>query len=127
MPQANFEGTLFTSAVRTATNNSGDLKNHNYRYLTIYISVSADSGADVTPSVQVKEIVSGNYDTIWTAAAAISAVGEFTYQLGPGLLASVDGDYIDTENVVVPKTFRIVMTHNDSTSITYSGTYGLSV
>ena len=127
MPQANFEGTAFESTARTATATSDDLNNHSYRYLTIFVNVSADSGEDVTPRVEIKEIVSGSYDIIWTAAAAISAVGTFIYQLGPGLLAAVDGDYVDTENVVVPKTFRIVMSHAGSTSITYSVTYSLSV
>ncbi len=127
MTQANFEGTAFASTARTANATSRDLINHNYRYLTIFVDVSADSGADVTPRVEIKEIVSENYDSIWTAAVAISAVGTFVYQLGPGLLTSVDEDYVDTGNVIVPRTFRIVMDHNDTTSITYSVTYGLSV
>ena len=127
MTQANFEGTAFVSVARTATATSDDLANHNYRYLTIFVDVSADSGEDVTPRVEMKEIVAGTYTPIWTAAVAISATGEFNYQIGPGLLAAVGGGYDDTENVVVPKTFRIVMAHAGSTSITYSVTYSLSV
>ena len=128
MTQANLEGTAFVSAAYTATQNSGDLTNHNYRYLTIYVdaTVEADT-ASVTPSVQIKDPVGGGYFTIWTAAAAIEAIGDTAYQLGPGLLASVDGDYTDTENVVIPRTFRIVMTHADTDALTYSVTYSLTV
>ena len=128
MPQANFEGTAFVSAARTATATSDDLKNHNYTYLTIFVdaTVEADT-ASVTPSVQIKEIEGGAYFTIWTAAAAIEAVGQTAYQLGPGLLTSVDEDWTDTGNVVIPRTFRIVMTHADSDALTYSVTYSLSV
>jgi len=127
MPQANFEGTVFASVARTATATSDDLNNHSYRYLTIFVDVSADSGENVTPRGEMKEIGAATYTAIWTAASAISATGEFNYQIGPGLLATAGGGYDDTENVVIPKTFRIVMDHAGSTSITYSVTYSLNV
>ncbi len=127
MAQANFEDTAFDSAAYTATQNSGDLINHNYRYLTIFVdaTVEADT-ASVTPSVQIKS-KSGDYFTIWTAAAAIEAIGNTAYQLGPGLLAATGEDYTDTGNVVIPRTFRIVMTHADTDDLTYSVTYSLTV
>ena len=127
MTQANLEAIALTSAARTANTTSGDFVNHNYRYLTIFVDVTADSGADVTPRVEMKDLVSDSYTAIWTAAAAISATGEFNYQIGPGLLATASGGYDDTENVVVPRVFRIVMDHNDTTSITYSVAYNLNV
>lgn len=127
MTQGNYETTIITSAARTATVTTEDITNSHYRYLTIYVDVSADSGEDVTPRVEMKEIVSESYTAIWTAAAAISATGEFNYQLGPGLLASASGGYDDTENVVIPRTFRIVMSHAGATSITYSVTYSLNL
>ena len=128
MSQANFESPLFESSGRTITHNSGDLDNHNYRYLTIFVDTTAESDtASVTPSVQIKEKAAGDYFTIWTAAAAIEAVGNTAYQLGPGLLASAGGGYTDTENVVIPRTFRVVMTHADGDLLTYSATYSLTV
>ena len=127
MTQGNYETEILASAARTATVTSEDITNSHYRYLWLYVSVTADSGADVTPSIQIKETSGGNYDTIWTAAAAISATGEFTYQFGPGLLASVDEDWIDTGNIIIPRTFRILFSHNDATSITYSASYGLNL
>ena len=127
MSQGNYETSIIESSARTATVTTGDITNSHYRYLTLYVSVSADSGEDVTPRVEMKEKVSGNYTALWTAAAAISAVGEFNYQLGPGLLAAATGGYDDTENVVIPRTFRIVLAHAGSTSITYSASYGLNL
>ena len=125
----NTEGIILASAARTTTalGTSIDFDNYNSRFLTLFVNVSADSGADITPSLQYKDPISDTYETIWTAAAAISATGQFGYQLGPGLLASAGGAWVDTENVVIPKTWRVVVSHNDTTSITYSGTYSLNV
>ena len=127
MTQGNYETQWLASAARTADVTSNDITNSHYRYLWLYVSVTADSGADVTPNIQIKETSGGAYDTIWTAAAAISAVGEFTYQFGPGLLASVDEAWIDTGNIVIPRTFRFFLDHSDTTSITYSASYGLNL
>ena len=127
MTQGNYETQILASAARTADVTTDDITNSHYRYLWLYVSVTADSGADVTPKIQIKETSSGVYATIWTAAAAISAVGQFTYQFGPGLLASVDEDWIDTGNIIIPRTFRIFFDHASGTSITYSASYGLTL
>jgi len=123
----NIEGIALASAARTATANSADLTNHNGDFLTIFVDVTVDPAtASITPSVQVKDSISGSYHTVWTAAAAFAAVGTFVYQLGPGLLAGAPGGYTDAENVVVRRTFRVVMTAADAGSITYSADYTLN-
>ena len=126
--RGNVEGTALPSAARTALANSSDIVNYNGKYLAIFLDITVDDAtADLTLSVEWKDPVTGDYEPIWTAAAAASAVGEFIYQLGPGLLAGTPGDYDDAENVVIPRTFRIHVAVGDADSCTYSVGYSLNV
>jgi len=124
----NFEGTALASAARTAATNSPEIKNHNGRGLVIYVNVTLDpASAAITPSLRTGDPVSGTYDVIWTAAAAISATGLYSYQLGPGLLATAGGSYTDTENILLPRSLQISMGVADGDSMTYSVAYCLTV
>ena len=69
--------------------------------------------------MQWKDPVSGTYEEIWTAAAAITATGQYVYLLGLGGSGSA-GDYDEAVNLRIPRTWRLVMTHADGDSITYS-------
>ena len=122
------EGIALVSAARTATTSSENLSNPGVgARLTIYIDVTVDpASASVTPSLLAYDRASGKYDTIWTAAAAVAAVAQTMYALGPGLLVSVKEDYTDAGNVIIPATFIIRMTAADGDSLTYSIGYSLS-
>src|ERR1041385_5303172 len=81
----NAQGTLLASAARTATITSADQTNTNGRRLLLTIDVSAQAGGSVTPSLQIQDPgPSGNWVTVWTAAAALTAVGTYAYYFADG-------------------------------------------
>ena len=126
--RGNVEGTALPSAARTATTASSDIINYNGRLLTLFIDVTSITDTpSVTPTIDYKDPITGEYEIIWQGAVAITATGEYVYQLGPSLLAGAGGGYDDTENIVIPRTFRLNMIHGDADSITYSAATGLNV
>lgn len=108
--------TLLASAARTATTNSGDQTNSGARGLHLVIDATA---ASATPSVvftiQGKDAVSGAYYTI-LASAAVTGISTTVLRVYPGLTASANA----IANDVLPKTWRLLATHADADSLTYS-------
>lgn len=113
---SNYEATVYASAARTATPSATDLKNISGRGVTVVIDVTA---ASATPSVVVtidgKCTLSGKYYNILTSAA-ITGIGTTTLRIYPDLTPSANV----AVNSIVPRVFRIVVTHADADSITYS-------
>lgn len=106
----------FDSAARTATTNSGDLDNGQHRGLHLTINVTAiTSTPSVVFTIQGKDEISGSYYTI-LASAAITGTGTTVLRVYPGLTASAN----TVANDVLPKTWRVLATHADGDSITYS-------
>lgn len=122
------QGTALTNIARTATATSADFSNPFIgARLTLYIDVTVDANsASITPSLQGYDVASTKWFTFWTAAAPVASVAQTSYALGPGLLASVSGGFTDVENVVVPATWRLVMTAADSDEIEYGVGWALS-
>ena len=118
-------GVALVSEARTVETGSEPLGGGGHLVINVDVTLDAAS-ASITPTVQGWDIASGKWDTIWTAAAALTATGQVNYQLGPGLLASVGGGYTDTENVVIPDTWRFLMLVNDADAITYSLGWSIS-
>jgi hypothetical protein len=120
--RGNVETTLLASAARTATTNSADQVNYNHRGLILFVDVTARAGTTtLTPSLQVKEPVGSNYITVWTAAAAInSADTTIAYLFYPSGLTDAANLYTEAVDLVLSRTWRLVMTHSDGSSITYS-------
>lgn len=130
--QANFNGTnydksrnnnsltLLASAARTTNTNSSDQINYNWRGFLLIVDVSSAGTGSITPSIQVKDSISGNYKTIWTAAAALTANGTAVYAFYPGANAIGTLTYTELVQAFVGRTWRLVMTHNNANSITYS-------
>ena len=115
-------GTALESAARTADATSEPIGGGGR--LILHVNATVDDGtAAVTPKIQTPDPVSGNWITIWTAAATIADVVHRIYQLGPGLLASTGGGYTDTENIIIPEVFRVFMDAADAESLTYSVGY----
>lgn len=113
-------GTLvvLASAARTATTNSEVFTNFGARGILLIVDATVEvDTAEVTPSLQAYDPLSGKYATIWTAAAAISAVGTATYLLYPG---ASDGNMTEVDGIPLPAQFRVVMTAADADSLTYS-------
>ena len=120
MTVKNYAFDALASAARTANNLSQEFVNNYYKGLLLVVDVTVDAvSADVTPGLRVKD-AAGDYNTVfWTAAAPMSAVGEFSYLFYPGLLAAA---YSGTEALALPAPmeWKLYMGHADADSMTYS-------
>ena len=112
----NFNAIALESAARIATNNSDDLTNSQHRGCHVIIDVTDITATpSVVPTIQGKDSLSGKYYTL-LVGAAITATGTTILKVYPGLTA--DANLVT--NDIVPSKFRILMTHGDADSITYS-------
>lgn len=111
----NTDVTVLASAARTATLNSGDLTNYDGRGLHVVVDVTAAGTGSITITIQGKDAVSGQYYTL-LAGAAITTISTNVYKVYPGLTASANAVASD----ILPRTYRILITHNNANSITYS-------
>ena len=116
------ETAYLASTPRTATPSTADRTNYNFRGLSILVDVTALAD---TPSVQItleiKDTI-GNYITIWTAAAAITNVtgtGQYAYLIYP-TAENTEGWTETVATVLGSRTYRVLLTHADADSITYS-------
>jgi len=118
----NDELALLASAARTATTNSEPQANNSHRGMILVVNVTARAAATtLTPALQLRDLVSGEYVTIWTAAAAINT-GDATvaYLFYPSPNTDAASLYTEAVDMVIPTRWRAVMTHGDADSITYS-------
>lgn len=127
--RANLEGTALASAARTATTNSADITNHNSLGVLVFLNVTVASG---TGGLQVrvtgKDPVSGNYSFLNGTPTAVTAVSNNvppTYLFYPGVNTTAVGSVAQATSSILPRTFRITVSHGDATSYTYSVGYAL--
>lgn len=119
--RANSNATILPSAARTVTTNSADQTNYNGRRMLLLLNVSAQAGGSITPSLQVKDSISGNYMTVWAATAAQTAVGIYAYYFADGAAAGGGGAFTEVRPAgLSSRDWRLVVTHNNASSITYS-------
>ena len=114
-PRPNVDITGLASAARTATTNSGDLINYDGRGLFVVVDVTNAGTGSITLTIQGKDAVSGQYYTL-LVGAAITTVSTNVYRVYPGLTASANSVASD----ILPRTYRLLVTHNNANSITYS-------
>lgn len=118
---SNEDGTAFASAARTATPTPFDGVNYGHRGLHLVIDVTAASDTpSVVFTIQGKDELSDKYYTI-LASAAITGTGTTVLRVYPNLTASANV----TVNDVLPRNWRVIATHADADSITYSVGYSL--
>jgi hypothetical protein len=116
----NHEIVVLASAARTATLQSGDQSNPVGQGLILFLNVSAVTATpSITPYLQIKDMISDNYATVWTAATAVTATGQYTYLFALGGSGSV-GSFTEAVNLRLGRTWRLGVTHADTDSITYS-------
>lgn len=114
--RANTEETYLTSAARTATVNSADFTNYNARGLHAIINVtSITSTPSIIPFIQGKDPISGTYYDI-LEGNPITTTGINILKVYPGIAAVVNA----SANDLLPRTYRVRVTHADTDSITYS-------
>jgi hypothetical protein len=119
MPAPGKREVLYKSTATTATHSITLDMNQDYRGLIILMDATSEtSSASVTPSLQLQD---GNDDwnDIWTAAAAVTAVGNTSYLIYPGATAS--GNFTEVDGIPVPvRGSRLTFTHADADNLTYS-------
>lgn len=104
------------SLARTASNNSGDLKNNDFKSAHIIIDVTAVTATgSLVFTVEGKDALSGKYYTI-LQSAAITSVSTVVLGITPGGQTGANSRVNDT----LPLDYRISVTHANAVSMTYS-------
>lgn len=119
--RANEALTGSASAARTAELVGADQVNYNGRGVLLIVNVTARAAAStLTPKLHYKDPVSGEYKLFWTAAAAINTADDtFAYLFYPHAVPAAPL-YTEHQDIVVPRTWRYVVTPSDANSVTYS-------
>lgn len=121
LPATNEAGTALASAARTTTTNSSDLPNAHKNGVHVILDVTAITGApSVTLKIEGKDPASGKYYTV-LEGAAVTAVSTVVYKVFPAATAAANS----VANDIIPKIWRITITHANADSITYSVGYSL--
>jgi hypothetical protein len=122
----NREGELLPAATRTATATAADQTNANGRGVILYLDVTAASGSGgLTVQIQGKDPSSGKYKQLNVNPTAVVAAGTTAVALYPG--ASTTGGLAQATAQALPRTWRVVVSHGDASSYTYSLGYSLIV
>jgi hypothetical protein len=86
----------------------------------IFVKVTVDPAtADITPGLAYVDATAGDV-RLWDAAAAISAVGTFTYLVHPLIGATEAGNVTENVPLALPSAFTFKMDVADADSMTYS-------
>lgn len=108
--------TVYASEARTATPTAVDRTNTTARGVHVIIDVTAVTATpSVTFAIQGKDAISGKYYAILTSAA-ITTTGTTVLKIVPGITDAANAAVSDQ----LPHTWRVVPTHGDADSITYS-------
>lgn len=118
--RSNVDATGLASAARTTTTNSGDITNYNGTGIHVVLDVTNAGTGSITLTIQGKDALSGQYYTL-LAGAAVTTVSTNVYKVFPGSTVTANV----SANDICPRTIRILVTHNNANSITYSVGYSL--
>lgn len=124
--RGNVDGTALASGTRTVATSSADIINYNARGVLLFVNVTAVSGTGgITPALQAKDPITGNYGTLISMSSAITSTGLRVYMIYPG--ASTTGALAQAVQQVLPRTWRVFISVVDASSYTYSVGYSLIV
>lgn len=115
---ANMEVTIIPEDSYTTAQTSLDQDNESFKRLLLMVNISANVGAvSLVPSLQVKDSVSGSYVSVWTGKP-LTSTGTFAYYFADG---ANSGSFTETRGFGLPaKTWRIVLTPGNASTLTYS-------
>lgn len=109
----NLAATIAKSAVNTATTvNTADQANAQWRGVTVIIDVSARTSGTYTPTIQGKDIASGQYYTV-CAGGAISSVSTSTITVYPGQTVATGAC-----STTLPRIWRVQLVGTSTPSMT---------
>ena len=121
------ERVVLASAARTATLTSADMSSGQKTGLYLLIDVTAvTSTPSVVLTLQAHDDQIADYFTLFTAAAALTAVSKAVYYIGPGAVKPTTG-VTEVASIGLPPDWRVSMAHADTDSITYSITAQLVI
>lgn len=107
--------TVAASAARTSTFTQADQTNTGYTGIRFMVNVTVISGAGITPKLQGKDPVSAAYFDV-LVGSVITTTGMNVLKVEPGIGQVANGAAADH----LPLTWRVVVTHGDGASVTYS-------
>lgn len=108
--------TIYASAARTATPTAATFSSSGRRGLHVVINVTAVTATpSVVPTIDAYDSLSQVWYTL-LAGSAITATGATVLKVYPGIAAQANAAASD----VLPGQWRVLMTHGDADSITYS-------
>jgi hypothetical protein len=111
-----YNQSVYTSVARTATPTAVSISDRHVESIHVVIVTSAIAATpSVVPTIDGYDPLSGTWYNILTGAA-ITSTGTIVLKVGPDLVAVANL----TANDVLPRTYRVVMTHGDADSITYT-------
>lgn len=113
--RGNHEVTVLASAARTTTQTSADLINYNGKKLKIILDVTSAGTGSVTVTINGKSTLSSKYYLL-LAGAAVTTNSTNVYTIFPGATATANV----SANDCVPLIFQVVVTANNTNSVTYS-------
>lgn len=114
--RCNTSAIVLASAARTATVNSADFSNYNFKGLHLTVNVSSITATpSIVVNLQGKDPISGTYYTL-LSSTAITATGLTVLKICPGIAPIVNRATSD----ILPLTWRVNVTHGDADPITYS-------
>lgn len=112
----NSNAIVLASAVRAASNNSPDQVNYNAVGLQLVLDITAVPGVQtVLLTLQGKDALSGAYYTILAGVAEVAAATKI-YRVYPGVAAVANQAVSD----VLPRNWRVAITHSGGSNFTYS-------
>jgi hypothetical protein len=117
--RGNIDVTGLASAART-TIQTINVTNHNGRGIHVVLNVTSAGTGSITLSIVGVDSVSAATYTI-LAGAAVTTNSTNVYKVGQGLTAAANA----VANDLLPRSFNIVITHNNANTITYSVGYSL--
>ena len=111
----------FPSLARTVSENSPDLKNNQFRGCHLVIDMTnVTATGSVTFKIQGKDSINGIYYDLITSVA-ITTVSSVILKIYPALI-----DQLNLKaNEVLPMDFRVIATHLNAVSMTYSAVFNM--
>jgi hypothetical protein len=114
----NEEGILFASEARTASVESDDQENLYHKGIHVILDVTDSSDTpSIVLKIQGKDAAGNYYDLL--ESAAVTGAGSYVYKVMPWIAEVANESVAD----LLPKTWRVIVTHADADSITYSVCY----
>jgi hypothetical protein len=105
---------------RISSTNTPTQINYNARGVHVIINVSSvGATGGLTPSIQGVDPISGNFYNVLIAPSPITSIGTYVYEVYPGIGAG-SNDVKSRVSSALPRSWRVSITHIDSTIYTYS-------